>query len=54
MDWKIGNKREFYIGSKGHGYCDKHYQRFRKYGNPYTVKWNTKHTKYDADVIFYE
>ncbi len=39
---------------KGHGYCEKHYQRFRKYGNPYTVKWNTKHTKYDADVIFYE
>lgn len=35
---------------KGHGYCDKHYQRFKRYGNPYTVRWNTKHTKYDSDV----
>lgn len=39
---------------KGHGYCEKHYQRFRKYGNPHTVKWNTKHTKYDSDVKYYE
>lgn len=36
---------------KGHGYCDKHYQRIRRHGNAHTVKWNTKHTKYDSDVI---
>lgn len=22
---------------KGYGYCEKHYQRFKKYGNPYIV-----------------
>lgn len=35
---------------KGYGYCHKHYQRFKKYGSPYVVKRNTRHTKYDADV----
>lgn len=35
---------------KGYGYCYKHYQRFKKYGSPYIVKWNTRHTKNDADV----
>jgi hypothetical protein len=33
---------------KGHGYCDKHYQRFRRYGNPYVVRWNTRHTKHES------
>lgn len=23
---------------KGYGYCEKHYQRFKKYGNPFAVK----------------
>ncbi len=36
---------------KGYGYCDKHYQRYKKYGSPYIVRWNTKHTKFDSDVI---
>lgn len=27
---------------KGYGYCDKHYQRFKKYGNPMVVKRVTK------------
>lgn len=38
---------------KGHGYCDKHYQRYKRYGNPYTVKRNTKHTKDDDDVEYH-
>ena len=25
---------------KGLGYCDKHYQRYKKYGNPFAVKKN--------------
>lgn len=36
---------------KGHGYCDKHYQRFKRHGNPLVVIRNTKHTKYDPDVM---
>lgn len=35
----------------GLGYCNKHYARFKKYGSPYVVRWNTKHTKNDEDVI---
>lgn len=34
---------------KGHGYCDKHYQRFKKYGNPFAVKVN-QHTKVGKSV----
>lgn len=29
---------------KGLGYCDKHYQRFKKYGDPLMVKAN-QHTE---------
>lgn len=29
---------------KGVGYCDKHYQRFRKHGDPFLVKRN-QHTQ---------
>ena len=29
---------------KGHGYCEKHYQRWKKYGNPFLVKDN-QHTE---------
>lgn len=25
---------------KGHGFCDKHYQRFRKHGDPHAIKAN--------------
>lgn len=35
---------------KGYGYCDKHYQRFKKYGSPYVVLRNTKHTKIEQNV----
>lgn len=35
---------------KGLGFCEKHYQRYKKYGSPYIVKRNTRHTKFDADV----
>lgn len=27
---------------KGLGYCDKHYQRFKKYGNPYMTKYGKR------------
>jgi endogenous inhibitor of DNA gyrase (YacG/DUF329 family) len=34
---------------KGLGYCDKHYQRFKKYGDPLLVKVN-QHTKAGKSV----
>lgn len=32
---------------KGLGFCEKHYQRYKRYGDPLIVRWNTKHTKYE-------
>lgn len=36
------------------GYCDKHGYRYKRYGSPFIVKWNTKHTKFDEDVISHQ
>lgn len=38
----------------GLGYCNKHYIRFKKYGSPFIVRWNTKHTKFDKEVISHQ
>lgn len=33
---------------KGLGYCEKHYQRFKKYGNPHAIKIN----QYSENILF--
>ena len=38
------------IADGGLGYCNKHYLRFKKYGDPTIVRWDTRHSKNDADV----
>ncbi len=30
---------------KGHGYCEKHYQRWKRYGDPCHAPWSTYHRK---------
>lgn len=34
---------------KGHGYCEKHYQRFKKYGDPNHRPWSTYRRKSMVD-----
>lgn len=36
---------------KGYGYCNKHYMRYKKYGSPYVVRWNTRHTKNEVAIL---